>query len=227
MSEVERFEGVGGDLSFFRSLARNNNRAWFLERKEAFAEGWQRPMAALLAELAGKIDRSYPDCELGAPKVFRINRDVRFSKDKAPYKTMVSGVLPIASKKGVMETPAAFYLQIGTETFSGAGCYGMSGDALARYRTALTDARGPEVLKLVHKLEKAGAGVHAMETLKKVPRGFDPDHPAAELLKRKGLVAGRDTLPLELLPTRAFLDWCVAEARACAPLVRWLTFATA
>ena len=230
MTPAREFEGFGGggDVAFFRALAKNNKKEWFQKRKAEFETDWHRPMGALITEIARKIDAAYPDCDLGEPKVFRIHRDVRFAKDKSPYKTNVSGVLPMASAKGDKGGCAAFYLQLGTESFCGAGCYGMSGEVLERYRAALIDPkRGPEILKIVKKLEKAGGNVSAMESLKNVPRGFDPEHPAAELLKRKGLVVGRDAVPLAKIGSRAFLDWCVAEAKTFAPLVRWLTFATA
>src|SRR3954469_10869726 len=94
-----RFEGfAGADMKFFRALSRHQDRTWFAAHKAEYEEGWVRPMTALLAEVHGKLDGAYPTVELEAPKVFRIHRDVRFSADKSPYKTSISGV--IVAKRG-------------------------------------------------------------------------------------------------------------------------------
>ncbi len=79
MTRFQGFADKGG--SFFKRLAKNNDRSWFLEHKAEFEEGWNTPMKLLLAEVKGSIDATYVHCELGEPKVFRIFRDVRFSKD--------------------------------------------------------------------------------------------------------------------------------------------------
>jgi uncharacterized protein (DUF2461 family) len=103
----------------------------------------------------------------------------------------------------------------------------MMPDALARYRAALLDdGRGHEIAGIVAKLEKKGFRVGAMETMKKVPRGVDPEHPRAELLRKKGLIVSFEA-PQTAIPKRALLDWAIERARAAVPLVEWLTFATA
>lgn len=180
-----------------------------------------------MSELRAKLDAAYPDCDLGEPKAFRIYRDVRFSKDKTPYKTHVSGFLPIVAGASAIESPAAIYVQVGTETMVAAGQYMMSKAALERYRAAVLDEpRGKELVKLVSGLEKKGFVKGAMEVLKKVPRGLDPEHPRAELLRHKGLVVTFPELPANLLTSRKLVDHLVAQGRAVAPLVRWLAFAT-
>lgn len=213
---------------FFKALARHQDRAWYAEHKGAFEEGWSKPMSALLGELRAKIDGAYPDCDLEEPKVFRLHRDVRFSTDKSPYKTNVSGV--IAARKGlkVAEAPAAIYVQLGLENIVAAGLYMMDKDQLARYRAAvLDDARGAELGKIVKALEKKGFSLSAGEALKTAPRGIDPAHPRIELLKKKGLIAMSPEIPTASLTSRDFLQWVSTQAKAMAPLVRWLVFATA
>src|SRR5262249_7550538 len=117
-----RFEGFAdAQMKFFHALAKHQDRDWFAKHKAEYEEGWAKPMAALLAEVAAKLDGAYATVELDAPKVFRLHRDVRFSADKSPYKTNVSGVL-VAKRGGkVTESPAAVYVQLGTESFVGAG----------------------------------------------------------------------------------------------------------
>lgn len=184
-------------------------------------------MQALLGECVRALDRAYPDCELEAPKIFRIYRDVRFAKDKSPYKTHVGGYLPMHGKSPI-GSPIALYVQVGTEVFAGAGQYSMDGPSLAKFRAAVLDPkRGAELGRMLAKLEPKGYRVSAMETLKKVPKGVDPEHPRAELLKHKGLVLMFPPVPKGLIAKRALLDWAVTHARAVAPVVRWLVFATA
>ncbi|MBK8256818.1 MAG: DUF2461 domain-containing protein [Polyangiaceae bacterium] len=225
---AERFEGFAdGEMRFFRALAKHQDRDWFAEHKGEYEEGWAKPMAALLSEVREAVDSAYPDCELGEPKVFRIYRDVRFGKDKSPFKTHVSGVITAKPRSKVTEAPAAFYLQLGTETFAGAGLYMMDARALTSFRTAvLDDERGGEVAGMLQKLEKKGFEASAAEELKSAPRGIDPDHPRIGLLKRKGLVVSFPTLPVELIESRKVLDWAIAQAKLSAPLVRWLVYNT-
>lgn len=215
-------------MKFFHQLAKHQDREWFGEHKVEYEEGWVAPMTALLAEVKERIDGAYPDCDLGEPKVFRIYRDVRFGADKSPFKTNISGIIAARDKGKATDVPAAVYLQLGTEGFAGAGLYMMDSRALARYRAAVQDdERGAEVAKLVKALEKKGFSISAAEELKSAPRGVDPEHPRIALLKRKGLVAMFPAIPDGVVATRAFADWVVTQAKAVAPLVRWLVYNTA
>lgn len=223
------FQGFADDrMTFFHALAKHQDRAWFAEHKAEYDEGWAKPMEALLTELRAKLDGAYPHVELGEPKVFRLHRDVRFSADKSPYKTSVSGIIPTKGPGKATETPAAFYLQLGTETIAGAGLYMMDASQLAKYRAAVLDEeRGGELAKIMKGLEKKGFGAMGAESLKKAPRGVDPEHPRVELLKKKGLVVSYPAMPDGAVKSRAILDWAVAESKRAAPLVSWLVFATA
>jgi uncharacterized protein (TIGR02453 family) len=226
--EVTRFEGFAdADGKFFKRLAKNQDRAWFEAHKDEYEEGWVKPMKALLAEVRAGIDRAYEDVDLAEPKVFRIYRDVRFSADKTPYKTHIGGVILARTGKAVMEAPAAIYVQLGTERFSAAGFYMMPKEALAEYRAAvLDDARGAEIAKTVKALEKKGFEVSAGEELTRVPKGIDPEHPRARLLKLKGLIASFPEVDPKLVTSRDFAKALIDQGRAVAPLVRWLVFAT-
>src|SRR4051812_22048203 len=124
-----RFEGFADTkLSFFRKLAKNQNKAWFTDHKSEYEEGWRAPMEAFLVEAREKLDDAYPHLELGEPRVLRIYRDVRFSKDKTPYKTSIAGGVPIQTRSGgMMDAPSALYVHfsIGEGCFAGAGSYHM------------------------------------------------------------------------------------------------------
>jgi uncharacterized protein (TIGR02453 family) len=163
--------------------------------------------------------------------VFRIFRDVRFSKDKSPYKTHIGGYVRIAgSGEGGGDGPSAtapLYVHIGVgELFVAGGHYMMAGDDLIRFREALLDdARGGPLASMLKALAKRGFTVGSYDALKKVPRGIDPAHPRAELLKRKGLIVSFPPLPKELLVSPKLVDWLVKHTKQAAPVVEWLALA--
>jgi uncharacterized protein (TIGR02453 family) len=231
MARVLRFEGFadkGG--TFFKRLAKNNERTWFLAHKAEYEEGWAAPMKVLLAEVKEAIDAAYTHSDLGEPKLFRIFRDVRFSKDKTPYKTQVAGIIPLArSGKKVTDLPMALYFHVGArENVCAAGHYQMEPESLARFRVAVSeDGRGKELTKILAGLAKKGFTADTHERFKRVPRGFAPDHPRAELLKRRGLVVQFPPLPSGILADAKLSKWLATGCKAAAPLVEWLTFATA
>jgi uncharacterized protein (TIGR02453 family) len=187
-------------------------------------------MKELLGDVRAAIDSSYRRCDLEEPKVFRIYRDVRFSRDKTPYKTHVAGLIGIAHRASVLETPAAIYFHVGTEVIVASGLYKMEGEVLERYRNAVDDARlGAELEAIISKLTKAGFEVESMDdsTLKKVPRGFDAEHPRADLLKRKSLGVSFPPPEGSLLTSPKLVGWLAEKAKKAAPLVEWLALATA
>lgn len=223
--DVERFEGFADpQRRFFRALAKNQRREWFASHRDEYETGWLRPMRALLAELHERLDPVFPLHPLADPKVFRIHRDVRFSKDKAPYKTHIGGHLAIAGEGTGPSAAAPLYLHLGVdELFAGAGQYLMDGAQLARYRAAVLDERqGTALAKTLATLVRAAFRVGSYETLKKAPRGVDPAHPRADLLRRKGLFVVFPTLPPDLLVSRRLIEWIMRHARRAAPLVDWL-----
>jgi uncharacterized protein (TIGR02453 family) len=222
-----RFTGFADSgARFFHALERNQNREWFLAHKHEYEEGWATPMRALLEEVREKAARSFAS-GIGEPKVFRIFRDVRFARDKSPYKTHVAGILPLAGRVGRMPGPVALYLHLGLDQYVGSGHWIMESAELARFREALLDPRrGGEVVGILGKLERAGFVVGSHETLKKVPRGVDPDHPRADLLKRKGLVVEFPKFAKRSIVTREFADTIAQSTKRAAPLVEWLVAAT-
>jgi uncharacterized protein (TIGR02453 family) len=228
---MPRFEGFAdAGAKFFKSLAKKNERQWFLSHKSEFEEGWNAPMKLLLEDVRAAIDGAYPHCDLAEPKVFRIFRDVRFSKDKSPYKTHIGGFIPLArSGKKATDLPMALYFHVGaTETFGAAGHYMMEPESLDRFRSAVADdKRGKELDKLLASLTRKGYAVDSHERLKKVPKGFDPDNPRGEILKRKGLVVTFPKVPSGLLARPGLTKWVADACRTAAPMVEWLAFATA
>jgi uncharacterized protein (DUF2461 family) len=110
------------------------------------------------------------------------------------------------------------------------GLYRMDATVLARYRSAVAeDARGKELVKILAKLEKDGFLADSMhdDVLKRVPKGFDPEHPRGTLLRRKSLGVSYPALPKGVLASPRLLPWLVERAKKVAPLVEWLVYATA
>jgi uncharacterized protein (TIGR02453 family) len=220
-----RFDGFADRTGrFFRALARNQRRDWFAAHRGEYERGWLAPMKLLLAEVRERIDGFFPRHPLGAPKVFRIHRDVRFAKDKSPYKTHIGGYVAIDGAGEGPSAPAALYLHIGSaEVFVAAGQYMMDPAQLARFREAVVDnRRGGDLVAILRKLGRAGFAVGSHDVLQRVPRGLDPGHPRAELLKRKGLIVTFPAPPRELLVARPLVDWLVTHTKRAVPLVEWL-----
>ncbi|PWJ22278.1 DUF2461 domain-containing protein [Jannaschia seohaensis] len=173
--------------AFYGDLARNNSKDWFEPRKEAWKRDIEAP-AKLLAEImAEELSRLTGDAHTG--KVFRINRDVRFSKDKSPYKTMLA---MLWSSGDADSLAPAFYFGIEPDrTFVGCGTPGFDKEGLTRYR-AMVDRWGDRLTEIID-----ASGGHLAEIgpepLKRVPKPYDPDHIHGDLLRRKSLALG---LPL-------------------------------
>ena len=220
-----RFAGFADpDARFFRALARNQRRDWFEAHRAEYEQGWLAPMKALLAEVRERLDPLFPRHVLADPKVFRIHRDVRFAKDKSPYKTHIGGYIAIDGGGSGPSATSPLYVHVGAqERFVCAGHYMMDAPQLARYRAAvLDDASGRSLAAILGSLERVGFSVSSHEALKKVPRGIDPEHPRAALLKRKGLIVSFPMLPAELLVTHRLVDWLVRHAKRAVPVVEWL-----
>jgi uncharacterized protein (TIGR02453 family) len=183
-------------------------------------------MAALLEEVRGRLQGAYGKRALSPARVFRLNRDVRFSKDKTPYKTHVAGWIPLdlGGTASPGSTPAAIYLHVGVdERMTGSGCWMLEPDALKRFRAALLDPkRGAALARHLAKLTATGFSVSSAESLVRVPAGVDPDHPRAALLRMKGLVVDPGDVPRKLVTRPELVGWMVEQARAAAPVVNWL-----
>lgn len=211
-----------GGYEWFRALAIAQNREWFKENRAPYEGLWVEPMKALLAELEPKLKKLYGK-KLGPKKIFRLNRDVRFSNDKTPYKTSISSMIPFEGRAGPMEGPAAFYLQLGLgEQVLAAGFYWLEGAKLQRLRKAALDEKiGPKLQKLVDGAKAAGMALDAHQVLKRPPPGVDKLHPRLELLRHKGLAFSRTELPQKIVCSKALVPWLLEQLSAAAPALAW------
>ncbi len=170
-------------LKFFASLTRNNNRDWFQPRKETFDSKVKAPMTELVLALNSELTRFAPDF-IADPKkaIYRIYRDTRFSPDKTPYKTHIGAIFP--KNGGERGSSPGFYFHVSAkEVGIAGGLYEPEPEHLFAVRTWLTTHHA-EFRKAAAKCKKLMGDLHG-ESLTRVPKGFDPNHPAADLLKRK------------------------------------------
>jgi uncharacterized protein (TIGR02453 family) len=218
-----------GALTFLRSLARNNRREWFEENKERYEREVKRPLAILVEEIDARLGEIAPEM-IGHPKrsVFRIYRDVRFSKDKSPYKTNAAAWFYHRDAGHAVGTQAVhggagFYFQIApNECMIAGGIWMPPGEALKTLRMAI--AEDPDVLPSIlrePKFKRAFGKLSEESVLKRTPRGFDPEHPAADLLKYKSFTVSQPLTEAEIQSPK--LPDIVAKRYATMlPLIRWL-----
>lgn len=195
-------------LKFYDELEANNTRAWWLEHKTTYDDCVKAPFLALSEE----IQR-----EFGPLRLFRPNRDTRFAKDKTPYKTAAAAV---TEGRGGTH----YYVSLSAEgLYAGSGYYQFAPDQLERYRVTVADARrGSVFAKAVEATRKQRYEVGAREAMKRVPRGYDADHPRSDLLKLKGIHVGRSFGAPKWLHTPAARQKIVGAWRDAAPVNRWL-----
>jgi len=191
-------------IEFYEGLEADNTKAYWTEHKAIYESAVLAPMQALLADLAPQF---------GEAKIFRPYRDVRFSKDKSPYKTAIAATLA-----------AGGYIHLSSHGLGvGTGMYQMAPDQLERYRAAVAaDDTGSELESMIAKLAKGDITVHGHDALKTAPKGYPKDHPRIELLRNKGLVSWQDWPVGEWLGTPAAKKRITDFLRACQPVNEWL-----
>jgi uncharacterized protein (TIGR02453 family) len=199
-----RFSGIPREaFTFFKGLASHNNREWFQANKETYEQAVRRPLHSLLAELAPTY---------GSGKLTRINRDMRFARGQAPYKTFIASM--IGSK---------YYISLSTDgLYVGTGIYMPDGATLQRLRAAIdNDTSGRKIASLLAALRRKRYYVGTHETTAKAPRGYADDHPRIDLLRMKDMHAGKQLTP-STLSTRKALDRVVEVMNEIEPLSAWL-----
>jgi uncharacterized protein (TIGR02453 family) len=204
---MDTFAGIPAAApGFYAELEQNNNREWWLENKSRYETLVREPLTAMLALLEPRF---------GPAKIFRPNRDVRFSPDKSPYKT-AQGALA-SFQEGV-----GYYVQLSADgLLVGGGCHTSSPAQLARFRNSVDATGTGEALeRIVRRVSEAGFTVEG-ERLKTVPRGFPREHPRAELLKYKSLSAGRELGQPDWLSTPAAAEEVARLWEQLRPLVEW------
>jgi uncharacterized protein (TIGR02453 family) len=195
-------------LDFYEDLENDNTKSFWQAHKSIYDEAVAAPMKALVAAL---------DDEFGTAKIFRPYRDVRFAKDKSPYKTHQGAYVATGPSTG-------YYVQVSAAgVMVGAGFYEATSTRLAAIRDAIADdAHGADLGAILTKLTKAGWEIGG-DTLKTAPRGFDVDHPRIELLRHKSLTVGREYGFESFIHTPQLIDRVRRDWRATTPFLEWVS----
>jgi uncharacterized protein (TIGR02453 family) len=209
---AEKFAGYGQEaVDWFIGLERDNSKSYFTATRSQWETHVLQPLTAMLESLALEFG--------GTVRVFRQNRDVRFSRDKSPYKTTTYGVL---ERSG---SAAGLYAQISAAgLYAATGYHEMASDQLERFREAIAhDKTGAALVAILHKIHSAGLTTMTLTPpLKTAPRSYPRDHPRVELLRQKDLVVGRLLPPGAELASPGAQEHVAAVWRAGLPLGAWL-----
>lgn len=206
---------------FLEDLKENNNRAWFEENKKRYQEVLEQPAKALALELKNSLEtlskRSLKS------KIFRIYRDVRFSKDKTPYNTHLHIGFSSSEQRDETDTPMFFFGLEPDRVLIGLGNFTYSKEGIARYRHAIIDEKRGKTLEDAVKfaLEKPGFSLSTPE-LKRVPGEFDKEHPRADYLKRKSLSIWYEVLLEECPDIPEVIDYLSQRYMSMLPIYQWM-----
>ena len=206
---MNEFTGIPvAALDFYDDLELDNTKSFWAAHKETYEKAVRAPMTALAQAL---------EEEFGAAKVFRPYRDVRFAKDKTPYKTHQGVFVPQGPATG-------YYVQVGAPGVRvGVGFYEASGPRLARIRDGIADdRRGSDLERILESLQKAGWELGG-ERLKTSPRGYDADHPRIDLLRHKSMTLGKSYGFEPFIHTPELLDRVRDDWREASPFVQWVS----
>jgi uncharacterized protein (TIGR02453 family) len=208
---VDHFAGwPKASLTFLRGLHRDNSKAYFDAHREVYETACKQPMLALIDDLERELGSEWNS------KMFRINRDLRFTKDKRPYSEHVSAVFTSGKHA------CGYYVQLSHDNlYVGCGSHEMAPDQLARYRDAVAGKPGEKLARILAALKKDGYGT-SEPTFKRVPAGHPADHPRADLLRASSAWANRTFKPAAWFYTPEALERIRESWRAAGPLRDWV-----
>lgn len=195
-------------LDFYDDLETDNTRSFWASNKAVYESAVRDPMVALLTGL---------EPEFGPGKVYRPYRDVRYAKDKTPYKTQQGGFVATGDSTG-------WYVQVDARGVTvGAGCYAIAAKPLGRFRDAIVDnRRGRQLEAIVSELTGSGWQLGG-DQLKTTPRGYDAAHPRIALLRHKSIYVSTSYGFSPFIHTGELLDRVAQDWRAGRPLLDWLS----
>jgi uncharacterized protein (TIGR02453 family) len=212
-------------FTFLRGVAANNNKAWFDAHRTDYEAGYVEPAKAFVAALGPRLAKISPTVKY-EPRVngslFRINRDVRFAKDKSPYQTKLDLWFWHGDERGW--TAPGFFLRIGPEKLGmGVGMHNFAKPQLDAFRRAALDPRSGKTLeKAIAKVKGAGPySVHGASR-KTIPRGFDANHERAGFLLHEGLWTDLEPASVAEAKRPEFVKFCADHFAAMWPVGRWL-----
>ena len=211
-------------ITFLANLSRHNDREWFQRHRDDYEEYWweaAQDFVVAAGRQLKKLDRGINAEPRVNRSIFRINRDIRFSADKRPYKDHLDLWFWEGDR---FEAVSGYYFRLTPKRLGlGAGAHRFDRNRLAVYREAVVDAgSGASLKRAVTTVEKAGCDVRG-EHYKTVPRGSDVSGDAAErLIRHNALWAAEEQRIPSVVFTPGVVDYCMDRWRAMAPIHRWL-----
>lgn len=214
-------------LQFLAALGQNNNRDWFNARKQTYTDTIVGPALTFIEALGERLQYISPHIQYdtrtnGAGSLMRIYRDTRFSADKSPYKTWV-GIRFWEGGGKASQNPGFFF---GFDASGGGlhvGMHGFDKAMLAAYRAAVADDEMGSALEVaLNSVRAAGDYELNGEHYKRVPRGFDPGHPRAKLLRYNTLYVSSPGIPPAELASPGLVDIVMDYCQGAAPVQKWL-----
>lgn len=215
-------------IQFLIELGDNNNKEWFTANKPRFESDLLKPAVEFVAAVGEGLRSISPGIQVdlrtnGSGSLMRIYRDTRFSKDKSPYKTSIAGMWWAGSGKKTQSPAFGFHLdQLGMSLM--AGMFQFDKTQLKRYRDAVVDpGAGSELRQIIDQVSADSRYELVGERYKRVPSGYDPQHPNADLLLFDALYAHpRQPVPISDVTTPEIVDICISHFQQMAPVQQWL-----
>lgn len=222
------FSGFPKDgLQFLADLGQNNNRDWFNAHKQTYSKTIVTPALAFIEVLGERLQGISPHIQYdtrtnGAGSLMRIYRDTRFSADKSPYKSWV-GIRFWEGGGKASQNPGFFFGFDATGGGLHVGMHGFDKTMLSAYRVAVVDEElGVELEAALEKVQAAGAYQIKGEHYKRVPRGFNADHPRADLLRFNTLYVSSPGIPPAELASPDLVDVVMDHFQRTSPVQKWL-----
>ena len=223
---IQTFEGLPRALpEFLKALDENNSKAWFDEHRTEYQDNFVEPAKLFVAEMADLLSTLSADLK-AEPRIggsiLRINRDIRFSKDKRPYKNWL-GIMFWQGEGRNRECPGFFLRVDATGLGVGGGMHGFTPPQLERYRAAVVDPKWGKALdRALRAVRENGPYELGDAELKRIPAGNAADHPRAVLLRHKSLYAWFDEPHPEALFSGGATNYCFGHIGRLRPLQKWL-----
>lgn len=230
MTEQMEFQGFSKEtIEFFKKLKKNNTKKWFEAHKKDYETFVMQPSKAFVVAMGDKLRKHVPDI-VAIPKInkslFRINRDTRFSPDKSPYKTNM-GIFFWEGNRSRMECPGFYFHLEPNMLLMGVGLYMFPKYLFDTYRNSVVHAKyGKDLAEIVANIQKKKDYQIGGKHYKRVPAGFDPSHPNADLLLHNGIHAGVESSIPEEFHSQKLVNYCWQKFQPLVPLHVWLVAMT-
>jgi len=223
---IETFSGFPQETcSFLKNLEKNNSKSWFEEHRRDYEALVLGPAQRFVTAMGNRLTALSPAIHADPrtdKSIFRIHRDIRFSKDKSPYKTHL-GLWFWEGSRPRMECSGFYFHLEKDRLMAGTGLYMFPKDLLKLYRDAVVDdTKGPLLSKAMKTVSKRGNYSFGEIAYKKTPRGYDPAHPRSGLLLYNGLYAGIESAVPEELFSADLVEYCFRHFKNMYPLHQWL-----